>query len=890
MFMRKNILAMGFILACIAEISMGGCGGGSNGSTNTTPPAQNAATPTFSPAGGTYSAAQTVTLSDSTTGAAIYYTTDGSTPTNTSTPYSKPFTVSATTTVNAIAADPPNYLNSTVATATYTINLPVAATPAFSPAPGTFTSVQSVTLSDSTTGAAIYYTTNGSTPTAASTLYSAPIAVSATTTIEAIAVASGYTNSAVATGAYTINIPTAATPAFSPAPGSFSSAQSVTLSDATTGAAIYYTPNGTMPTTASTLYSASTPIAVSSTTTINAIAIASGYLNSPAATGTYTILGPTVSVVLTTNDEANLMAAQPNINFATGSTADAGTNTVVVDPTQTYQSIEGFGAAFTDSAAWLLETVEPPANLPGTLNDLFTRNGDGIGLSFMRIPMGASDIALSVYSFDDQAVGTTDPTLADFSIAHDRAYILPLIQQAKALNPQMKLMANPWSPPGWMKDPSSMSQVSMMGGTLLMTSANETAFANYFVKYLQAYQTAGVPIDYISLQNEPLNITTSYPSMGMSGTVQLSLLQNYVLPALTANSISTKVFAYDHNWDTPSYPQTVLGGLTPAQLTQMAGTAWHGYGGAPGAQQLLQNQYPTLGNWETEHSGGTWQADQFEVDMLEITQVLRNSAKSFVKWSLALNEKLGPNLTQNASLGGCNTCTPIVTVNSTTGAVTKDIEFYTLGHYSKYVLPGAVRIYSNNTPAIASVAFQNPDGSMALIAYNSTTSSQTFAVQWGAESFSYTLPATSAATFTWAGTEAGSTPATAATAQIQGSSFSSESGLETESTGDSTGEYDLGYLSQGAYTVYKNIDFGTSVSQVTVRTASGGNGGTAAFYLDSMTGTPIATANLPVTGGWQTWQNVTAVPVSGASGVHTLYVVFNGTTSSIANVNWFQFE
>ena len=434
-----------------------------------------------------------------------------------------------------------------------------------------------------------------------------------------------------------------------------------------------------------------------------------------------------------------------------------------------------------------------------------------------------------------------------------------------------------------------MSQVSMMGGTLLMTSANETAFANYFVKYLQAYQTAGVPIDYISLQNEPLNITTSYPSMGMSGTVQLSLLQNYVLPALTANSISTKVFAYDHNWDTPSYPQTVLGGLTPAQLTQMAGTAWHGYGGAPGAQQLLQNQYPTLGNWETEHSGGTWQADQFEVDMLEITQVLRNSAKSFVKWSLALNEKLGPNLTQNASLGGCNTCTPIVTVNSTTGAVTKDIEFYTLGHYSKYVLPGAVRIYSNNTPAIASVAFQNPDGSMALIAYNSTTSSQTFAVQWGAESFSYTLPATSAATFTWAGTEAGSTPATAATAQIQGSSFSSESGLETESTGDSTGEYDLGYLSQGAYTVYKNIDFGTSVSQVTVRTASGGNGGTAAFYLDSMTGTPIATANLPVTGGWQTWQNVTAT-VSGASGVHTLYVVFNGTTSSIANVNWFQFE
>jgi glucosylceramidase len=661
----------------------------------------------------------------------------------------------------------------------------------------------------------------------------------------------------------------------------------VRLSDTTTGASIYYTTDGSTPTTASTLYAASAPIAVSSTTTIKAIAVATGYSTSTVATGTYSLLGPAVSLVLSTNDETQLMAAQPSVNFNLGSTADAGTDTVVVDAKQTYQSIDGFGASFTDSAAWLLMTVEPSSSLSGTLNDLFTRNGNGIGLSFMRIPIGASDIALSVYSFDDMPVGQTDPTLANFSITHDQAYILPLIQQAKALNPNLKLMANPWSPPGWMKDPASMSPVSMLGGTLLMTSANEAAFANYLVKYIQAYQAAGVPIDYITVQNEPLNITTSYPSMGMSDSVQLALLQNYVLPALAANNISTKVFVYDHNWDTPSYPQTVLSGLTAQQLTQVAGTAWHGYGGAPGAQQLLQNQFPTLGNWETEHSGGAWISDQFTSDMLEITQVLRNSGKAYVKWSLALNQNLGPNLTQNAGLGGCNTCTPIVTVNSQTGAVTKDIEFYTLGHYSKYVLPGAVRVYSSNTPAIASVAFVNPDSSMALIAYNSSPSSQTFQVQWGTESFSYTLPATAAATFTWTGSQTGSTPPMAATAQIQGSSFSSESGLETETTGDSTGEYDLGYLSSGAYTVYENVDFGSSVSQVNVRTASAGSGGTATFYLDSMTSTPIATVNLPVTGGWQTWTTVTA-NVSGATGVHNLYVVFNGA-SSIANVNWFQF-
>ena len=764
-----------------------------------------------------------------------------------------------------------------------------AATPTFSPTAGTYTSAQTVSLSDTTTGASIYYTTNGSTPTTASILYSAsaPIAVSSTTTISAIAVATGCTNSDVATGTYTVNLPAAATPSFSPAPGSYASAQTVRLSDTTTGASIYYTTDGSTPTTASTLYAASAPIAVSSTTTIKAIAVATGYSTSTVATGTYSLLGPAVSLVLSTNDETQLMAAQPSVNFNLGSTADAGTDTVVVDAKQTYQSIDGFGASFTDSAAWLLMTVEPSSSLSGTLNDLFTRNGNGIGLSFMRIPIGASDIALSVYSFDDMPVGQTDPTLANFSITHDQAYILPLIQQAKALNPNMKLMANPWSPPGWMKDPASVSPVSMLGGTLLMTSANEAAFANYLVKYIQAYQAAGVPIDYITVQNEPLNITTSYPSMGMSDTVQLALLQNYVLPALAANNISTKVFVYDHNWDTPSYPQTVLSGLTAQQLTQVAGTAWHGYGGAPGAQQLLQNQFPTLGNWETEHSGGAWISDQFTSDMLEITQVLRNSGKAYVKWSLALNQNLGPNLTQNAGLGGCNTCTPIVTVNSQTGAVTKDIEFYTLGHYSKYVLPGAVRVYSSNTPAIASVAFVNPDSSMALIAYNSSPSSQTFQVQWGTESFSYTLPATAADTFTWTGSQTGSTPPMAATAQIQGSSFSSESGLETETTGDSTGEYDLGYLTSGAYTVYQNVDFGSSVSQVNVRTASAGSGGTATFYLDSMTSTPIATVNLPVTGGWQTWTTVTA-NVSGATGVHNLYVVFNGA-SSIANVNWFQF-
>jgi hypothetical protein len=163
-------------------------------------------------------------------------------------------------------------------------------------------------------------------------------------------------------------------------------------------------------------------------------------------------------------------------------------------------------------------------------------------------------------------------------------------------------------------------------------------------------------------------------------------------------------------------------------------------------------------------------------------------------------------------------------------------------------------------------------------------------VQWGTQGFSYMLPASAAATFSWTGTPSGSAPPVAATAQIQGSSYSTETGLETETTGDTTGgEYDLGYISPGATVVFQNVDFGASVSQVTVRTASDGNGGTATFYLDSTASAPIATVNLPVTGGWQTWTDVTGT-VSGASGVHTLYVVFGSASQSISNVNWLQFQ
>ncbi len=580
----------------------------------------------------------------------------------------------------------------------------------------------------------------------------------------------------------------------------------------------------------------------------------------------------TVNVWLTTDDQITKLHQQPSVTFATGS---GGSNPVFVDETQTYQPIEGFGADFTDSAAYLLNEVATPSARSNAMNSLFTRNGGGIGVSFVRNPMGASDLARSEYSYDDLPSGQTDTNLTSFSIAHDQVDIIPLVQQALRLNPQLTIMANPWSPPGWMKDSGSM-----VGGSLLPSMY--TPFAKYFVKYIQAYQAVGIPIQYISLQNEPLYVPSDYPGMSMDATGQLPILRDYLLPALASNNIATKVLVYDHNWDRPDYPFTVFSDSTVLSSGQVAGTAWHGYGGTPGVMLILALVYPTKGNYETEHSGGTWVSDQVQADFEEIIHVMRSWGRSYVKWSLALDENHGPHD------GGCSTCNPLVTINSSSGALSYDIDFYTLGHFSKFVLPGAYRIYSGNGAGIISAAFVNPDTSKVLVAFNDTTSSNTFQVQWGSKMFTYTLAPYSGATFAWTGTQNGGYQFPAAL-QLQASSFNTIFGLETEPTTDTLGGYDVGYAAAGYYAVYQNVNFGAGFTNVSVREASYG-GGTLDLHLDSPTGPMIGSFALPSTGGWQTWQTIYE-SVSAASGLHDLYVVFQGSSSSggLGNLNWFQF-
>ena len=371
------------------------------------------------------------------------------------------------------------------------------------------------------------------------------------------------------------------------------------------------------------------------------------------------------------------------------------------------------------------------------MTKLFDPN-QGIGLDFLRQPIGASDFSLNLFSYNDMPAGQTDPTLADFSIAHDQAYIIPILQQALSINPQTTIMATPWSPPGWMK-----SSGSMIGGSL--NTADYQYFANYLVKFIQAYNAAGVPISLITAQNEPEYSPSNYPGSTFTSSQEAGFIENNLGPAIQSAGLSTGILGYNHNWNDTSFPETVLS----TAGNYVVGAAWHCYAGDPSAQTTVEQAYPNKGTYFTECSGteSSDTADTFsdtldwEVENLDISAV-RNYAKTVVTWNMALNPSLGPSM-------NCTTCTALVTVDNSADTASYNAEYYALGQLSKFVKPGAVRIGSTTGSTIQDVAFQNPDGSTALLAVNAGSSSQTFGVTDNGQNFSYTLPAGAVATFTW---------------------------------------------------------------------------------------------------------------------------------------------
>jgi glucosylceramidase len=411
---------------------------------------------------------------------------------------------------------------------------------------------------------------------------------------------------------------------------------------------------------------------------------------------------------------------------------------IEVDHRREFQSVVGWGAAMSDAAAYLIQTKLSAAQREALLKELFGRE-PGIGLSFVRIPMGASDFSRSHYSYDDRPAGETDSTLTHFSIDVDRAEKIPALKRAIAINPQLKLVGSPWSAPGWMKSTGSLIKGSML-------PQYYGAFAEYFRRWIEAYETEGLPIFAITLQNEPHFEPDNYPGMRLSPAERAVIIGRSIGPLFSKRGIRAQIWDWDHNWDQPESPLAVLADSVAQRY--VAGVAWHCYAGDISAQTAVHDKHPNKDAYFTECSGGQWApvwADNLKWNVS--TMVIGNArgwARGVALWNLALDENHGPHR------GGCGDCRGVVTIYSTTGEITRNPEYYALAHASRFVRPGAVRIGSSAPNGFETVAFRNADDrSTALIVLNTTTSVRQFAVRAGGRTFTTSLPAGSVATFTW---------------------------------------------------------------------------------------------------------------------------------------------
>lgn len=405
--------------------------------------------------------------------------------------------------------------------------------------------------------------------------------------------------------------------------------------------------------------------------------------------------------------------------------------------------MDGVGASLTDSAGWVLWNKLTASQRDSLMQSLFDP-ATGIGIGLLRQPMGATDFSASGnYSYDDMPAGQSDPTLGQFSIAHDTAYLIPLLQQALSINPALKVHALPWSPPAWMKSGGSMN-----GGNV--TTADFPSLAQYFTRFIAAYQQQGIPIYAVSMQNEPLNSTTAYPSAYVASSGEANFIGGYLGPALAGAGLgSVKIFGYEHNWDNTQYPEALL--ADSAAYGYLAGSSFHCYAGDVSAQSQVKQAYPAKDIWFTECSGTV--GSSFAGDLVWNAENLligatRNWARGVTLWNLALDQNSGP---QN---GGCSACRGVVTVDDSVSPplITRNVEYYVLGHLGKFVPAGAERIESNTygPGSLEDVAFRNPDGSIVLLVLNAASGSSTFAVTWNGGNFTDTLPAGAVATYVWA--------------------------------------------------------------------------------------------------------------------------------------------
>jgi glucosylceramidase len=471
--------------------------------------------------------------------------------------------------------------------------------------------------------------------------------------------------------------------------------------------------------------------------------------------------GDPVAVYLTTGDLTKKLQRQPDRRFSSGSGSGA---VIRVDPALTGQRLTtGFGIAMTDTSAWLLARKLPVEKRNRVMQRLFSRVNGGIGLSFLRIPIGGSDyIVNDPYSYDDQRPGRPDPDLSDFSIAHDKAYILPMIRKALRLNPRMRVMANAWTPPAWMKTDDKLVTTTGPLGTLRPEYYG--TYSRYLVKFLKAYERNGVAIDYLGIQNEPLTpllLVAGIPESYLGPLEAAILVNDHVAPDLATSGLAQKprLMAYDDGY---SRSEAYVPPYMFLARKNTGGIAYHCYMSDPKSVAIESQLYPEMLQLETECSSKLSNIDPEQMAI----RSLRNGVQGVQLWNAALDQKGGPKIGNGcAGLPGTTyagqDCIAPVRVNTTTGTYRMTSDFWALAQFSRFIRLGAVRVESTNsafcptTPltghhcGLENVVFRNRDGSYVLVATAHDGKAHKLSVAVGDRHFNFTLPDRGVATFTW---------------------------------------------------------------------------------------------------------------------------------------------
>ena len=407
---------------------------------------------------------------------------------------------------------------------------------------------------------------------------------------------------------------------------------------------------------------------------------------------------------------------------------------ILVDSTKQYQTMDGFGFAMTGGSATLINNLSA-ATKSKLMNELFSNDSTSIGISYLRVSIGSSDLNSSVFSYDDIDLSSVDTTLQKFSIKPDSLDLIPVLKLVLAINPKIKILGSPWSPPTWMK-----TNKSAIGGSLLPQFFG--TYARYFVKYIQAMKANGITIDAITPQNEPLYAGNN-PSMFMSAVDEALFVKKFLGPEFVKANITTKIILYDHNCDGYYYPLTILN--DPEARKYSDGSAFHLYNGEISALTAVHDAYPEKNVYFTEQWVGA--PGDFAGNLLWHVKNLiigapRNWSKNVIEWNLASDPNYNPH-----TAGGCSSCMGGLTISG--DVLNRNVSYYIVAHASKFVPMGSIRIDSNLQTNLPNVAFLTPTGKKILIVLNESTSSQIFNIQFKSKIVTHNLAAGSVATYVW---------------------------------------------------------------------------------------------------------------------------------------------